>query len=345
MIPSQLLVAPCGPAMSARSRRAFTLVELLVVIAIIGVLVALLLPAVQAAREAARRSQCVNNLKQMGLALASYESARGELPPGALMWRVTDNGSNDVFGGYMDHGNMLMYILPYIEMQALYDAIPWELGPRDARTKKRGMGDFPKMADGTDIATIPVPSYMCPSDAHPDNSERRYSFNYAASAGPIDVGDNPSCSCPLSQNFNAFSQKPAPTDYIPPVGPFSRVEYRLKLREVSDGLSNTIFLGEVRPLCSYHVAAGWTYFNNGNGLISTIIPINYDTCGVETSGGDGCRQSCNWGVELGFKSVHPGGANFTLGDGSVKFIAEAIDMQSYQNLGARADGQIIAEHP
>src|SRR5262245_7122754 len=109
------------------SRRGFTLIELLVVIAIIGVLIALLLPAVQAAREAARRAQCTNNLKQMGLALANYETGNGSFPPGAIGY---GSGSNIDCNHPRNH-TMFALILPYMEMKPLYDAINFSVPAAD----------------------------------------------------------------------------------------------------------------------------------------------------------------------------------------------------------------------
>jgi hypothetical protein len=111
------------------------------------------------------------------------------------------------------------------------------------------------------------------------------------------------------------------------------------MAEVEDGLSNTIFVGEVRPKCSGHVRQGWSNSNKWGAF--TQIPINFDTCRTlaeaQALGLDGCRADCNWNAEVGFKSRHPGGAQFAIGDGSVRFIAETIDMKLYNYLGDRAD--------
>ena len=104
-------------------------------------------------------------------------------------------------------------------------------------------------------------------------------------------------------------------------------------------LSKTIFFGEVRPQCSQHVRGGWVASNNGNGYCTTLIPINFDTCNDRAP--DPCHRSCNSNTEVGFKSNHPGGANFLIGDGSVQFLEEAIDHQMYQYLGAMNDGYVV----
>jgi prepilin-type processing-associated H-X9-DG protein len=119
-------------------------------------------------------------------------------------------------------------------------------------------------------------------------------------------------------------------------GPFTRIGLACKAKEITDGVSNTIFVGEVRPACSEHARAGWAMTNNGNGYCTTLIPINYDTCDDEAT--DLCHRPFNWTTEVGFKSAHPGGAQFLFGDGSVHFLGEEIDHQGYQYLGAKGDG-------
>ena len=122
-------------------------------------------------------------------------------------------------------------------------------------------------------------------------------------------------------------------------GPFTRLGVRTKASQVTDGLSKTIFVGEVRVGCSEHVQAGWAWTKDGNGYYSTLIPINYDTCNHNAP--DPCNRPCSWNTAVGFKSAHPGGAEFVFGDGSVHFLQQTIDMQAYQYLGAKADGQPV----
>ena len=95
----------------------------------------------------------------------------------------------------------------------------------------------------------------------------------------------------------------------------------------------------MRPACSEHVQNGWSTTNDGNGYCTTIIPINYDSCDVTAA--DPCRRPCNWNTEVGFKSAHPDGAQFLFGDGSVQFLRETIDHQTYQYLGGKSDGQTV----
>jgi hypothetical protein len=111
---------------------------------------------------------------------------------------------------------------------------------------------------------------------------------------------------------------------------------RTKASKITDGLSKTIFVGEVRVGCSEHAQAGWAWTKNGNGYCSTLIPINYDTC--DENAPDPCHRPKSWNTGVGFKSAHSGGAEFVFGDGAVHFLNESIDMQLYQYLGAKADG-------
>lgn len=350
--------APTKKTYSPRSR-GFTLVELLVVIAIIGILVALLLPAVQAARESARRAQCNNNLKQIALSVLMYEDTNKELPAGSYGWY--SDPDHGVWYEDRYQGNILMRLLPHLEETAVYDALakayddpnPGSLvGFTDGFTRPihpsfSQPNDWPRFENGEEIGLVEIAVFVCPSDVHPDNDSGRKMHNYAASAGPGFVEDHSGCSCPLSDTFNQQWARlfedlaPAPLT----AGPFNRHSTPYKLRQISDGLSNTVFFGEVRPQCSEHAARGWTHYNNGQGLCTTIIPINTDTCLPRNTSDDYCSQSCNWGTELGFKSAHPGGALFSMGDGSVHFFSEDIDMLSYQRLGARADGEVITDKP
>ncbi len=298
-------------------RTAFTLVELLVVIAIIGILVGLLLPAVQAAREAVRRMSCSNNLKQIGLAIHNFESANRRLPPGAI-WSGSGNKK----------GSILIYLLPYMEQDNLFRNFDLSKPNLDGAL-------FPNSSQS--IGSTPLPGFVCPSDSHPVNPYGFAMHNYAASRGPTALFDNPSCYC--DHPWKSFAQSPLdhPTNFA---GPFTRVGTRIRISDVLDGLSTTIFFGEVRPKSSEHVRNGWANSNNGNGYCSTIIPINYDTS-IDSSS-DPCHRSYNWNAEVGFKSLHTGGAQFLIGDGSVQFISEGIDHNTYQGLGAKQDGKVVS---
>ena len=293
-----------------RKPKAFTLVELLVVIAIIGVLVALLLPAVRQARESARRTSCSNNLRQIGIALHNYHDTLRILPPGSF-WQ---GGVNDF------RGSIMVHLLRFIEQRDLYDKIDFTVAV-----------DNQILPDGKPLYSKRIPGYLCPSDPGTGYVGDVAISNYSASRGPSGLGDNPGCSC--SNSWNTYQQKP----YEANAGMFDRLSNCYPFSRCVDGLSNTIFFGEVRPACSIHVQQGWVRSNNSQGLVSTVIPINYNSCGTNPSAGN-CGQVCNWNVELGFKSSHPGGCQFLLGDASVRFIPKNIDHQAYQSLGGAQDG-------
>lgn len=336
---------------TTHSATGFTLVELLVVIAIIGILIALLLPAVQSARESARRMQCVNSEKQIMLATLNFELSNGELPPGAIFFTPAGARENRI--------GVLAWILPYAEDTALHGLIDPEKQHLDDSGNNIETHNL-QLADGSYLAEHVVDMYVCASDQgplHRNVGDRLYArMNYSASNGSMERGNNPSCNCDRAEvaTWNAYAQTivPAPqwTNRGIYSGPFSRFEYPTKLKEITDGLSKTIFFGEVRPDCSVHAYHGWLHGNNGSGLVSTVIPINYDTCytpaaiynsGSEDTHVQGCNMSCNWATELGFKSNHPGGANFAFGDGSIHFLTEDIDHLSYQYLGEKNDGEVI----
>jgi prepilin-type N-terminal cleavage/methylation domain-containing protein len=349
------------------SRPAFTLVELLVVIAIIGILVALLLPAVQAAREAARRSQCVNNLKQLGLAIQSYHDTHKMLPVGAY-WGDTRKQPTECKHCSTwndrsptcckdDRGTIVMLLLPYLEEQPLYDSIDTEI-----------VTDEQRLPNGQPIGSVPIATVRCPSDEHPSEAshtaqteygvltvEELKTFkmsNYAASRGPtkhIDGGSG----CGLTSDWSDFFDVTHPgfVTVYPEIGgnerrwrlsggPFTRMGVNFKLSQITDGPSHTIFMGEVRTACSAHASEGWLFSHNGNGLISTVTPINFPSC-IQTAGTE-CYSWDAWGAELGFKSAHTGGAHFVMGDGSVHFLVDAIDPFAYNALGGKADGEVAS---
>lgn len=342
-------------------RPGFTLVELLVVIAIIGILVGLLLPAVQAAREAARRMQCSNNLKQIGLAMHNYESATKSLPPGSGFYgggQVTAPAPNERFrGGRWNRASWAVRILPYIEQTALFNEFGGDVFPTD----NARMTDPTNAAGGELLRGQRLSFLICPSDNNDGRNaniagraSRIQPMNYQACVGPNHLGNSPSCACPLLQQFLVL-KKPG-SNYNNPPGCFSRrggikpqgqggnVGFICRFGGISDGLSNTFLVGEGIADYSAHVRNGWSH-SNRHGF-STLIPMNWKSeypnlQAALNAGKTGCEARCNWNTEVGFKSRHTGGANFVLGDGSVQFVSQNIDMVMYNRLGDRNDGGVV----
>ena len=310
---------------SKSNQGAFTLVELLVVIAIIGILIALLLPAISSARAAARSVQCKNRLKQIGLAVLNYESAHGHLPKGAC-WKTRPDE--------IRKGQVLLFILPYLEYQNIYDQIDFTQDVNE----QVWSGSNP-------INQMIISEFQCPSDATQDLTEYEAAIsNYVASRGPnglIDRSDR--FSCPLHTEWNELALAPH-FDHEDPenfASAFHREGFvHCRLQQITDGLSKTIFFGEGRRNCNAALNQGWATTLNGQGYLSTLIPVNFDSCGDDEA--DGCHFPHNWNSSQGFKSRHAGGVHALMGDNSVHFINEDIDMQLFQYLGAKADGQVAS---
>lgn len=321
-------------------RAAFTLVELLVVITIIGILIALLLPAVQAAREAARRMSCGNNLKQLGLALHNYHQVWNQFPLGAVhdswTWSQIDPDH---------HGSFLVALLPYVEQQTIYD----ECNFNQNTSYTSRIGD-----DGQFIHELIIPTYICPSDEKPQfwdgnphyhgaasstKGQKRATANYGAC-----IGNQYFSICPFQGNmFGTGPRSHSDTLNGNEIsGVFGHMAWSASIAEITDGTSNTIAIGEVRPRCAWHLWDGWMHINS-NSWIGTTAPINYPTCENEPGydPNDRCHRPDGWGAAQGFKSRHPGGCQFVFADGSVHYLSENINYVTYQKLGDRRDGEPV----
>ena len=333
-----------------RKPSAFTLVELLVVIAIIGVLVALLLPAVQAAREAARRSQCLNNLRQVSLGLLNYESARKALPGGSG-WGWGSAGNQ--YYAKQRPGNWVTSILPYMEQTSIANSLDMKLLMNNPR-------NLPI------TTTTVIQTLICPSDeeaAQPLLENR-------ANGGVVGGGAMPPVSQglwytgsmgPTIPDYCRFSGTPercmgahmGTSDSLPSpcfagvkglscpdrdvcVGVLCRTQKELPLRRIEDGGSNTFLIGETLPAhCVYNCV-----FCDNFPLSSTQIQLNNLTADDKKDAVEGEKK---YSETSGFKSAHPGGVHMAMVDGSARFFDEAMDPLLFNALGSKASGETISQ--
>ncbi len=313
----------------------FTLMELLVVIALIGILIALLLPAVQKIREASYRMKCQDHLKQYGLALLNYHSANDRFPPGG--W----TGGQVVSGD--DRGGWQFYLLPYLEQGNIYQLVP------DPANTPNSVGS----AWAAKTIKVRLPYARCPSDDYlPDSF---LGSNYLGSMGPQCMPVNCPSYNPYNQYCNGSTFTPSAgygtspsdgetTDPTKLRGMFCRRGARVRLEDVTDGTSNTLLVGETLVASHGDIkeANDWSSWF-GNSTASTITPLNVKT---DVDDNPPCSQSeqrsiHNWAVALSFKSNHPNGVNFAFVDGSVHFLSQNINHRTYQLLGCRNDGQAV----
>lgn len=330
-------------------KKGFTLVELLVVIVIIGVLVAILLPAVQAAREAARRSSCTNNVKQILLELQNYHDVNNSLP----------------YGSVQHYGNCAVRLLPFIEQSAVFDAIApkFKIGSTDpdALTVQNGDGDpytmyavdVAKDGLGNYIGMTRINTFVCPSDGtarepislHEESGwPKAYPSCYAASSGSTRTSFISQPACPASATWYAYNTSEFTSPTLQPAGPFGIVyDVIISFKEIPDGLSNTIFYGEVRPEYSGFTRTGW-HINDMDGYANTAVPLNYksERQTKYTDGDHACDACFSYASSYAFKSSHPGGVQFGFGDGSVHFLSETINSETLRLLGDRRDGKPVS---
>ncbi len=279
------------------SRKGFTLIELLVVIAIIAILIALLLPAVQQAREAARRNSCKNNLKQLGVAVHNHHDTFGRIP-------YCTSGGLDVTNATW---SWIGRILPYVEQSSLFEEA--RIGTTTPRAYNHSVGGRP-------IYEITLSVVNCPSDIRAGNQ-------------------------PNSQIANLTQGNPATTSYKGVNGSNwtggldagngmmdrDGADDDIRFRDVTDGLSNTLMIGESsNEFCDH--SGSWVHWNHTTG-----------SAGVNINNG-GSRTS--WPTCYSFHSFHTGGAQFCMADGAVSFLSENINQDLYRALATRAGGEVAA---
>jgi prepilin-type N-terminal cleavage/methylation domain-containing protein len=335
-------------------RCGFTLVELLVVIAIIGILIALLLPAVQAAREAARRSQCSNNLRQLGIALQGYHDTYIALPMGARRPAVNSWGTS-----------FYVSLLPYIEQKALFDNWPWGStdGYTAGNTGLRGGANI-NVAGGPSVNVIGVsiPSFRCPSSPLPVFSTGNNEVCMASYAGIMGAVENQGAFVETRQRACCTCCGGAATTGILSGGGMLLMHQSAGLRDCTDGTSNTLILGETSDWAldtsgnKYHVDPSWPHgwpMGTANsapitgpppGTSTDMRPFNLTAIrypiGTRDWGLPGVYD--NHGSNNPLLSAHPGGAMATLCDASVRFLSNTMDLITLKYLATRDDGQVIS---
>ena len=325
-------------------RSAFTLVELLVVIAIIGVLVALLLPAVQAAREAARRAQCLNNLRQVSLGLLNYESARKELP----------GGSGYGIGSVKARpGNWVTDVLPYMEQAALHSSLDMTLPMNNARnlpittTAILQMLICPSDMEGSQpILENRANAEVIGGGAMPPKAQGLW---YTGSMGPtipdrcVFSGLPSRCMGAHMGTTETANQSPCfmgvkglvCPDMAICVGVLCRNQTGTELRRIEDGVSNTFLVGETLPgHCVYNCV-----FCDNFPLSSTQIEVNT----MADDGKDPVLGAKMYWESSGFKSLHPNGLHMAMTDGSARFVDQTMDPLLFNALGSKAAGEIISQ--
>lgn len=326
---------------SERPRGGFTLVELLVVITIIGILIALLLPAVQAAREAARRVHCGNNLKQIGLAAIGYHDTYGTLP-----WQRTwvDTGKYVNSKGPLaeQHRSWIFACLPWLEQQGLYDQMDMNKSGLDNTVNANGATNRSLLARNLSVVLCPSDGLSrVPATGADEASKSTDQMSDWWESGGILLGQtNYACNSGDHRNNGSAS-----TGYDPDcaqIGPDPALGYRVRgvisrsgwsasFAQVRDGTSNTFLAGEcVGAWCIWQ---DWGFQNQA----TTAFPINFYHVSLEQYHRQNSPEYCRT-----FRSFHPGGAQFVFCDGSVRLLGQGMDYPSYRAMASRNGGEALS---
>lgn len=325
----------CKNARFFRRRPAFTLVELLVVIAIIGILVSLLLPAIQAARESARRKQCMNHLKQIGLASQLVLDSFGTFPSAGIgPWPDIALSGNAVKAPDEQEVGWGFQILPYIEEKAIYDL----------RGATKNGTTIPQAEVHDVVASNGVTYYFCPSRRGPTTQDRRYLMDYASSVPTHRFLNNPNIAPRFDSGEYWCTQDPffrndagkIKCQALGIIARTPRYGSATKVSQVIDGLSSTMMYGEkwlrsnVYDSGEWYDDRGWTDGYDPDIVRSTALPPRRDDP-VENN---------NDAYAMG--GVHPAGFNSCFGDGAVHFISWEVDPTTYNRWGNRRDSNPAA---
>jgi prepilin-type N-terminal cleavage/methylation domain-containing protein/prepilin-type processing-associated H-X9-DG protein len=337
------------------ARQGFTLIELLVVIAIIAILIALLVPAVQKVREAAARTQCTNNLKQMGIALHSYHDLNHSFPP-AKINSGTQTGTyiaaNSYYPGkpFVYNHTGFVLLLPYIEQQDLYNQYDFDFPSCNCNWGGQS-GPAGTLANGgvnagnAAVVGTMIPTYTCPADKNPPdvvnyNADNIYARTNARRSNYLfNCGQNDD----YSNNYNGAAAL---------AGAFGN-NGGARFSQIVDGTSNTIAIGESRQehdssdygpywgagthtaVSGYIGAASWSATLDPNGFL-----INFPW-GMINDKLPATDPRAVLQYAWGFGSWHPGGANFLFCDGAVHFLLDGLTLPMFESLGQINDGQFV----
>lgn len=312
-------------------RFGFTLVELLVVIAIIGILIGMLLPAVQQVREAARRVTCSNQLRQMSLAVLNYESAHQRFPSGEF-WHPTYQPNGAWIG--WSRWNWTVKILPFMDQGNLYDT---------------GNHQLPGFnAANVQIMDATPPGFLCPSNSYADVTHRENEASNQTPAGPeiaeIDYAANTGDhfaggsfgvgADPNNSEWAAFANTWARR---PVRGVISRFEWAATMAQIPDGTSNTFLIGECIGVFSVNQNFG------SQSWALTSYPMNWRNDHFKNPANWPSLSNPQWGDGLVFRSLHAGGmVQFGMCDGSVQSLNQNMSQDIYMALSSRVGGEVVS---